>query len=75
MKLGGWLLRSVDPERGGAATKNLLRAVAQRHGASAGECDRVMRELLEAGKLVMIGDRKGATYALPTAKKRRGARR
>jgi hypothetical protein len=65
MKLAGWILRSVDPERGGAASKNLLRAVAKRHGATDGECDRVVRELIESKQLVMIGDRKGAMYGLP----------
>jgi len=65
MKLRTRLLRIVSGDCG-PASKNVLRGIARAHGyPSDHEFNRALRELLDAGELVMRGKRKGAVYGPP----------
>ncbi len=67
MKLRAWLLRSLSGPCG-AATKNTLRGLARSHGY-ADEFEETFKALIAAGAIVMVGDRRGATYAIPKRRK------
>lgn len=63
---GTWVLKAVSEI---PATRRVLETLAEIHGAKDGKA--VVDELIAAGKLVMIGERKGARYALPGTQERR----
>lgn len=62
MKLRAWLLRSLSGPCG-AATKNTLRGLARSHGY-VDEFEETFKAMIDAGDVVMVGDRCGATYAI-----------
>jgi hypothetical protein len=57
--LGRRILRVLEPECGGPRKKNVLLGMADPK-----RVERVLRRLMDAGLVVMIGDKKGARYAL-----------
>ena len=59
------LLRVVDPDGCGPAKRSVLEGLAKHHGAGPELVDRLIAE----GKLVKYGDRKGARWGLPKARK------
>jgi hypothetical protein len=61
-----WVLKTVEEF---PATRLVLETIAEHHGARNGKV--VVNKLIDAGKLVMIGDKRGARYALPGTKPRR----
>ena len=48
----------------GPATKNILRGIARHHGMLS-QFENTLRGMLDAGTLVMYGERRGALYGLP----------
>jgi hypothetical protein len=68
MKLRTRILRLVSGEHG-PATKTTLRGIARHHGFCE-QFDATFRAMLDAGELVMFGDKRGATYGV---RKRRPA--
>ncbi len=58
-----WVLRAVSDF---PATRLTLETLAERHGAKSGKG--VVDGLISEGRLVMIGERRGARYGLPGRK-------
>jgi hypothetical protein len=58
-----WLLRAVSSGCG-PAPKNVLRGIARRHGLL-DQFEVTFRRMLDAGELVMYGERKAAVYGTP----------
>lgn len=71
MRLDTRIVRSLDPENGGAATRAVLRGLARHHGYDEKEFDRTMRELLADRRIVMHGGKRGTVYAQPGTRRRR----
>lgn len=63
------LLRTVSGDCG-PASKNILRGIAKAHGQLQ-QFTNTMRDLLDAGELVMYGQRKDAVYGPPGWRKKR----
>lgn len=61
-----WVLKAVATF---PATRITLAGIAENHGAKNG--DAVVDGLLSEGRLVMLGEGKGARYALPGTKAKR----
>lgn len=57
--LGRRILRLLEPECGGPRKKNVLLGLAEPR-----RVERTLRRLMDAGLVVMVGDRKGARYGL-----------
>lgn len=57
--LGRRILRVLHPECGGPRKKSVLLGIAD-----AKRVERTLRRLMDAGLVVMVGDKKGAKYAL-----------
>lgn len=68
MKLRARLLRSLAGGCG-PASKNVLRGMALYHGYTREEFKETFAAMLADGEIVMIGDRRGATYAIPKGSK------
>jgi hypothetical protein len=69
VKLRARLLRIVSGD-GGPASKTVLRGIA-RHRGELDQFAGIFRAMLDAGELVMYGDRKGALYGTPDRPPRR----
>lgn len=59
--LGRRILRLLTLEYGGPRKRNVLRGLCPR---DPDRVDRALRRLIDAGMVRMIGDRRGAKYAL-----------
>jgi hypothetical protein len=57
------ILRVVRPEYGGPRKRSVLVALANGRGAPDGEA--LVADMIRRGELVMVGDKRGATYGLP----------
>lgn len=57
--LGRRILRILRPENGGPRSKNVLRGIADPK-----RVERTLRRLMDAGQVMMVGDKRGARYAL-----------
>lgn len=67
MKLARRLLRVVEPDRGGPRKLTILRGLAMAKHPDE-DFDQVFRGLIEAGRLVKHGTKRGTTYGLPRAR-------
>jgi len=57
--LGRRILRLLEPECGGPRRKNVLLGLADPK-----RVERTLRRLMDAGLVVMVGDKRGARYGL-----------
>jgi hypothetical protein len=57
--LGRRILRVLEPANGGPRKRTVLLGLADPK-----RVERVLRRLMDAGQVVMVGDKRGARYAL-----------
>jgi hypothetical protein len=62
------LKRVLRPENGGPRKRTVLEGLAKHYGYKA-DFDEVLKRMIDAGEIVMVGEKRGARYALPGAKR------
>lgn len=63
-----WVLRSVQPDRGGPTFRSTLENVAENHGSENGK--KTVQGLIDRVKLWRYGERRGTRYGLPPVRRR-----
>lgn len=67
MGLQATLLRVLRPENGGPRKRTVLEGLAKAKGYKA-DFDEVLERMIDAGEIVVTGEKRGTRYALPRAR-------